>query len=180
MKHSYVYILLIFATIISGCNRNVYSEELKAEKQLIDNFIARQGIIVVDKEPTSIEEWGEKVYWKVPDYDNFYFHLVEPGDTASAELEAKETILLRFMRYTLDEYADTLSMWGTLESAKPITFQYMVASDMACTGWQVALKYMKYHNSQCKIICPSKLGFSEENSSVTPYGYDLKIKIKKY
>jgi hypothetical protein len=56
----------------------------------------------------------------------------------------------------------------------------MEQSNDACTGWQVALKYMKYTDSQCKIICPSKMGFSEENSAVTPYGYDLKIKIKRY
>ena len=56
----------------------------------------------------------------------------------------------------------------------------MVSSEQSCTGWQVALKYMKYTDSECKIICPSKLGFSNENSAVIPYGYDLKIKIKRY
>lgn len=180
MKHGYVYILLLLAGIASSCNKNVYSEQLKKEEKLIESFIARQGIQVVDTEPTSMEEWGDNVYWRVPDYDNFYFHLVEAGDTTAAELEAKETVLLRFKRYTLEQYADTLSMWNTLDSADPITFKYMVSSQESCTGWQVALKYMKYPYSQCKIICPSKLGFSEENSSVTPYGYDLKIKIKRY
>lgn len=166
-----------------SCKSNIYSEQLKAERALIENYIARQGIVVVDTLPAD-DKWGEKVYYRVPDYDNFYFHMVELGDTLSsaeeAEIESGETVLLRYKRYTLEEYPDTISNWGTMDSSKPIKLQYMVNSETSCTGWQVALKYMKYHEAQCKIICPSKMGFSDENSSVTPYGYDLKIKIKRY
>ena len=153
-----------------SCKSNIYSEQLKAERALIENYIARQGIVVVDTLPAD-DKWSEKVYYRVPDYDNFYFHMVELGDTLSsaeeAEIESGETVLLRYKRYTLNEYPD-------------IKLQYMVNSETSCTGWQVALKYMRYSDSQCKIICPSKMGFSDENSSVTPYGYDLKIKIKRY
>ena len=166
-----------------SCKSNIYSEQLKAERALIENYIARQGIVVVDTLPAD-DKWGEKVYYRVPDYDNFYFHMVELGDTLSsaeeAEIESGETVLLRYKRYTLEEYPDTIYNWTTMDSSEPIKLQYMVQSETSCTGWQVALKYMKYHDAQCKIICPSKLGFSEENSSVTPYGYDLKIKIKRY
>ena len=161
MKQTYVYILLLLASVVCSCNKNVYSELLKEEEKLIESFIARQGIQIVEEMPTTMAEWGEKVYWKVPDYDNFYFHLVDEGDTISAELEAKEREKTGIKNLR-------------------IKFQYMINSSESCTGWQVALKYMKHHNSQCKIICPSKLGFEEENSSVTPYGYDLKIKIKRY
>lgn len=179
MKHTYIYILLLLTGIVSSCNKNVYSEQLKAEEKLIESFIARQGIKVVDIMPTTMEEWSENVYWRVPDYDNFYFHLVEQGDTTSAEIEAHNTVAIRFIRYTLDEYADTLRMWNTDDSREPIIFDYMENSQESCTGWHVAIKYAKYYKSGCKIICPSKLGFSEENSTVTPYGYDLKIN-KKY
>lgn len=177
MKDIKTYLLLLLAVLFIGCNRNVYSEALKAEEKLIESFIQRQGIIVVDEEPT---EWEENVYWRVPDYDNFYFHLVERGDTSIAEIEAQDKVLLRFIRYTLDEYADTLRIWNTDDSKDPVEFQYLVSSDLSCTGWQVALKYMKYHEAQCKIICPSKLGFSEDNSTVTPYGYDIKFQIKPF
>jgi hypothetical protein len=184
MKHGRVYILLLLAGIASSCNKNVYSEQLKKEEKLIESFIARQGIQVVDTEPTSMEEWGDNVYWRVPDYDNFYFHMTTLGDTLpsakEAEIESGETVLLRFKRYTLEEYSDTIYNWTTMDSSDPIKFEYLVNSEKACTGWQVALKYMRYTDSQCKIICPSKMGFSDENSSVTPYGYDLKIKIKRY
>ena len=170
-------LLLSIVFILVGCNNNTYSDDLKEEQKLIENFIQRQGIQVVTEEPT---EWKENVYWKLPDYDNYYFHLVNPGDTASAELEAKDKVLLRYRQYTLEAYADTISNWTTLDNPNPVELQYMVSSSSSCTGWQIALKYMKYTDSQCKIICPSKLGFSEENSSVTPYAYDLKIIIKRY
>ena len=167
-------ILMLFAY---SCNNNIYSELLKAERKLIEAYIQNEGIIVVDTIPS---EWGEKVYYKDPQYDNFYFHLAQQGDTTQEELATGETVLLRFKRYTLDEYSDTLYNWSTMDSPEPIKMQYQVTSNNSCTGWHVALKYMKYTDSQCKIICPSKMGFSEENSSVTPYGYDLKIKIKRY
>ena len=170
-------LLLSIVFVLIGCNNNTYSDDLKEEQQLIENFIQRQGIQVVTEEPT---EWGDNVYWKLPDYDNYYFHLVQQGDTASAELEAKDKVLLRYRQYTLDAYADTISYWTTLDSPNPVELQYMVSSQASCTGWQLALQYMKYSGAECKIICPSKLGFTDQNSNVIPYGYDMKIQIKRF
>ena len=169
--------MMSFIILLIGCNNNTYSDDLKEEQKLIENFIARQGITVVTEEPT---EWGDNVYWKVPDYDNFYFHLVERGDTTFTELDAKDLVLLRYRQYTLEAYADTISCWTTQDTPYPVELQYLVQSEASCMGWQVALQYMKYSGAECKIICPSKLGFSEQNSLVIPYGYDMKIKIKRF
>ena len=178
MKQITIFALLMsIAFVLIGCNYNTYSDDHKEEQNLIENFIQRQGIQVVTEEPT---EWGDKVYWKLPDYDNYYFHLVQQGDTASAELEAKDKVLLRYRQYTLEAYADTVSFWTTLDSPNPVELQYMVSSNMSCMGWQIALQYMKYSGAECKIICPSKLGFTDQNSNVIPYGYDMKIKIKRF
>ena len=179
MKQIQLILMGIVLLIAYGCNSNIYSEQLKKERALIESYIKRTGIQVVDTLPAD-DAWTENLYYRVPGYDNFYFHMVVLGDTTQPELEAEEVVLLRFKRYTLDEYPDTLFNWGTMDSADPIRLQYLVNSETSCTGWQIALQYMKYHDSQCKIICPSKMGFSEENSTVTPYGYDLKIKIKRY
>ena len=43
----------------------------------------------------------------------------------------------------------------------------------------MAVKLMKYTDAQCEIIVPSKLGFTEDQTSVTPYVYILKIKVKQ-
>jgi hypothetical protein len=177
MKTKIVFILLVVA-LFTACKRNnVYSELLKAERNLIEEYMQRQGISVVTEEPT---EWKENVYWKLPDYDNYYFHLVNAGDTTSAALEAKDIVFLRYRQYTLNAYADTVSCWTTLDTPNPVELQYKVTSSASCAGWQIALQHMKHSGAECKIICPSKLGFSEQNSQVIPYGYDMKIKIKRF
>lgn len=180
MKRICIYILLLLGISLAGCNNNTYSNELKEEEKLIANFIARQGITVVTEKPTSMEEWGENVYWKIPDYDNYYFHLVEQGDTTKAELEAKDIVLLRYIQYTLDAYADTMRFWNSDDQPEPTRLQYLVSTEASCAGWQIALEHLQYSGAQCKIICPSKLGFDDQNSNVTPYGYDMKIQIKRF
>jgi hypothetical protein len=37
---------------------------------------------------------------------------------------------------------------------------------------------MKYSDSECEIIVPSKQGFEADEMSVTPYVYILKINVK--
>lgn len=177
MRKISIYILLLIGAILASCNNNTYSNALKEEQKLIENFIARQGIEVVTEKPT---EWGEKVYWKVPDYDNFYFHLVETGDTTKAALEAKDVVLLRYIQYTLEAYADTTRFWNSDDQPHPTELQYLVASENSCTGWQIALEHLKYSGAQCKIICPSRLGNTDDNSNVIPRGYDMKIQIKRF
>jgi hypothetical protein len=174
MKKIQLILVGIVLLVAFGCNSNIYSEQLKKERRLIESYIARHGLIIVDTLPAD-DQWEENIYYRVPEGDNCYFHMVELGDTTFPEIEEKDKVLLRFKRYTLDEYPDTLSNWGTMDSADPIKLEYMVNDpETSCTGWQVALKYMKYPYSQCKIIVPSKMGFREENSTVTPYGYELK------
>lgn len=177
MKKISIYILLFMGVALASCNNNTYSNALKEEQKLIENFIARQGIKVVTEKPT---EWGDKVYWKVPDKDNYYFHLVEVGDTTKPALEAKDKVNLRYIQYTLDAYADTTRFWNSDDQPKPTELQYMVYTESTCEGWQIALEYMQYTGAQCKIICPSKLGFTNQNSNVIPYGYDMKIQIKRF
>jgi len=160
-----------------ACNTNTYSSELQAEKDLIADYINRQGIQVIEQDsmPT---EWTEKLYWKVPYYDNLYFHLVERGDTTKAGIETNDYVNIRYREYTLTEYPDTISMWNTNDISYPTQLQYGVSSSSSCVAWQVAIGYMEYSGAQCKIICPSKLGFN--SSQVTPYGYDMKLQIKRY
>lgn len=177
MKKISIYIVLFMGVALASCNNNTYSNALKEEQKLIENFIARQGIKVVTEKPT---EWGDKVYWKVPDYDNYYFHLVEVGDTTKPALEAKDKVNLRYIQYTLDAYADTTRFWNSDDQPKPTELQYMVYTESTCEGWQIALEHMQYTGAQCKIICPSKLGFTNQNSNVIPYGYDMKIQIKRF
>ena len=136
--------------------------------------------------------WGEKEYYKVAGVDNFYFHLITRGDsvrydtisatridTIDQAIIANDLIVARYKRFGLTENADTLSYWTTLDQAYPYEFHYLNTSECECMAWHYSVKLMKYPESQCEIIVPSKLGFSAEQSTVTPYVYILKIKVKQ-
>ncbi len=167
-----VWLCLLGLGLLGSCTTNSYSDELNKEEKLIKSFISRNDIVVVEIEP---EEWGEKVYLRVPGYDNLYFHLVSRGDTTTEVITSGETVLLRYRRYTLDAYADTTSYWNTLDSPYPIEVQYLTSTTNSCTGWHIAIQYMKYAGAESKIICPDKLDLDDGSTKVIPYGYDLKI-----
>ena len=52
-------------------------------------------------------------------------------------------------------------------------------SSCEAQGWHMAVKLMKYSDSECEVIVPSKLGFDAEQMSVTPYVYIMRIKVKQ-
>lgn len=190
-KNILVYLLIGLVTVLTGCASNTYSRLRDQEDKLIANYISRNGLKIVTEEPAVDHVWGEKEYYKVKGYDNLYFHLIERGDSVSLDTVGSridttdltivrgDLIIARYKQFGLTENADTLSYWTTLEQAYPYEFHYYNTSECECVGWHVAVGLMKYPNSQCEIIVPSKLGFSNEQSTVTPYVYILKIKVKQ-
>ena len=180
--------ILFFAVLaFASCtNTTTYSRQLDAEKELIKDFISRNNINVLTAWPDSDYVWGEKDYIQVPDEDYFYYHLVDAGDVESDTISYTDEVIFRFRKYTLNVYADTISYWTTMDGAEPASFSisgYSTsewASVCACSGVAKALKFMNHKNAEAKIICPSKMGVSNDENSVTPYCYDLKIKgVKK-
>lgn len=186
-------IIFLVCAVVSGlmvcsCSQNSYSAQRKAEDRLIANFIERNHIHVLEEEPADDYVWAEEDYLLVPGYDNMYFHLRERGDSIDvdgtdtirlAPVSAQETVVVRYKKFALTENADTISTWNTLDLASPPEFKYMNTSSCEAMGWHLAVQYMKYTDSECQIICPSKLGFSADQNSVTPYCYILKIRIKR-
>ncbi len=180
MKKIVLYSILAFliSVLVVGCAKNSYAESLNKEKELVEEYIKRNKINILPEIPED-GNWGPNDYVEIDDY--LYFHLSAVGDTASHDsLEIGMNVNLRYRRYTLDVYADTVSYWTTMEAPTPISFRYGTSSSATCSGWLKALPYMKYSGSEAKIICPSKMGFSAEQSSVTPYGYDLKIQLQNF
>jgi len=123
--------------------------------------------------------------------DNLYFRLISRGDsvlvdtqsdgkkdTLDLSIVANDVIIARYKRWELTENADTLSYWTTLEQAYPYEFHYLNTTECEAVAWHLAVGLMEYPNSVCEIIVPSKLGFSAEQSTVTPYAYILKINVK--
>ena len=180
MKRILPILTALLLTVLTACDNSdsIYSNLLQKEKNLINAYVKRNGINILKETP---ETWGANDYLELDDY--LYYHPVQQGDTASEAVTSGDIVLIRYRKYTLNEEADTLSYWTTNDSAEPVEFTYgstVSNSSVMCSGWLMAIQKMKYSNAECKLICPSKMGMKADGTSVTPYGYDLKIVIKKY
>lgn len=173
-----IFILLTGVALIgAGCQGNTYSNLRNKEKKLIKNYISRNNLNILTEEPDEDYKWGEKDYYQVEGFDDLYFHLRHRGD--AGEVIANDLIVTRYKKFELTEGADTLSYWTTLDQAHPYEFQYGNMSSCEAQGWHMAVKLMKYSDSECEVIVPSKLGFDAEQMSVTPYVYIMRIKVKQ-
>lgn len=175
---TFITCLILLLIAFTSCNQNSYSAKRAEEDRLIEDFIKRQNIRIVYELPED-SLWQPNDYYKVPGYDDLYFHLIRTGDTTYS-VKTGDKVLARYMRYTLDAVADTASYMTTSEQAYPTEFKYQINDATVPEGWHVAVKYMKHSGAACKIICPSKQGFETDKSSVTPYGYDLHIQLPRF
>ena len=199
MKRVIICLLIGLPILFASCAGNTYSALRQEEDRLIANYLSRNNINVLKEEPAIDYVWGEKDYYQVPGYDNLYFHLISRGDsvrldsisptkvdTVDMSIVRNDVIITRYKKFGLTENPDTLSYWTTLDQAHPYEFFYGITSGTAsgntqiceAIGWHEAVRLMKYPNSQCQIIVPSKQGFDADQTSVTPYIYLLKIQVK--
>jgi hypothetical protein len=178
---SYLFFLIFIASILaSSCSSTkTYAQLLDDEKSLIDGFIKRNNIQVVSEYPKDsiwVNKNGKDVYWLLS--DGLYFHMVDYADLKSNDtILLKDVIVPRFKQYTLGTPSDTISNWSTIDYPYPSDFVYGDLTN-SCTAFQNAVYYMRRSGSEAKIIVPSKIGFNANMLTVTPYGYDLKIKIQ--
>lgn len=178
MKKTILYLAAAAAiiTCLGSCKRSAtsYATQLKAEKKLIEQYIKKNNITIIHEEP-AYDQWKPGEYLELADY--CYFCLTQMGDTTSDELGRYDQFNLRYRKYELTTDADTISFWNTNESAYPE--QYTLSTLYSKSeAMYYAVQKLKYTGAEGKLICPSKLG--EKASIVTPYGYDLKIQIRRF
>lgn len=179
MKKIFFVLLMGVTLLITGCASNAYSNQRRQEDKLIANYISRNKLVILKDLPPDNYEWGEKEYYRIPEVDDLYFRLIERGDTTGYEVVANDLIVPRYKKFALTENADTLSYWTTNDQAYPMTFHYGNTTECEAEGWHRAIRLMKYSGSICEIIVPSKQGFMDDQTSVTPYVYILKILIRQ-
>ena len=188
MKRNILFALIALTTICVGCNNNTYSSLRNKEDKLIANYISRNHLNILTTKPAIDYVWGEKDFYRVAGYDNLYFRLISRGDsiwvdtidndTTDLTILANDLVVVRYKQYELTENADTMSYWTTLDQAYPYEFHYANTTECEAVAWHLAVRLMKYPESQCELIVPSKQGFLADQNSVTPYGYIMKIKVK--
>ena len=194
MKKIFIVLAAGLVLLTTACNNNTYSNLRAQEDKLIANYICRNNITVLREEPSIDHVWAENEYYdvSVTNYGHFYFHLIERGpatrvdsisptkkDTVDMEIVVGDVIVARYKMFGLKENADTLSYWTTLDQAYPFEFHYGNMTECDAAAWHAAIRLMKYPESKCQMIVPSKTGFSTEQQTVTPYVYILKIKVKQ-
>lgn len=177
MNKTAAYISLIatlFMVMYSCTSTNTYAYQVEQEEKLIKSFIKRNQINVLPLSKLPADSaWGEKDYVEID--QNLYFHLSKPGTGAS--IKSGDVLASRYIRYSLGMPADTTDYTNTDQTPNAPEFTFGNTSE-ACEAWHVAVQYMKNSGAEAKIIVPSKLGFSADKVSVTPYGYDLRVRVK--
>ena len=180
MKRISYLIILAFVSslILSSCGDVTFAKELKLEQQLITDYIKRNDINVIKNiHPDSVKVWGENDY--VLTASGLYFHLSNPG-SGTEKLEINNTVVPRYIQYTLTEVPVSTSHWSILDDfGSTLNFVYGTSSDNSCPAFQEAVSYMKYNDSEANIIVHSKIGFEDNWKPATPMRYKLRIRIKK-
>ena len=181
---SYLFFLVLLASLLaSSCsNTKTYAQLLDDEQTLITSYIQRNNIQVVSTYPKD-SIWknknGQDIYYKSS--SGLYFHMINRGDlTSNDTLEVNNTVVPRYKQYTLNAVSDTTSNWNTIDYPFPSNFIYGDQTGTnSCKGFQEAVSYMKRIDSEANLIIPSQIGFTADLNSVTPMGYDIKIKFQK-
>ena len=155
--------------LLSACeNSSNYSQLLKAEEELIQDWLSRNEIVLLDEFPADTVFAANEMYYFE---DEIYFQLIEKG--VGDTLRAGDKLILRYKQSTLDIYPVEEDYWTTQDRPYPNEITYGSLTN-SCEGWQKAFELMKKSEAHARIIVPSKQG--RNDSEVIPYVYEMKIR----
>lgn len=160
---------MVLVGLVSCQSSTSYSKELEAEERLIDQWLERNGITLLDEFPKDSLFTEKQMYHFT---DGIYFQMFDKGEGDT--MVAGDVIILRYKSSTLDDNAIAEDYWTTQDRPYPNEITYGSTTN-SCKGWNAAFEIMKRSGAHARIIVPSKLGF--DDSQVIPYVYEMKIKI---
>ncbi len=171
-KQLIVWVLAVCLSVLglaSCASSTSYSKELEAEEKLIEQWLQRNNVTLLNEFPEdSLFSWNEMYHFK----DGIYFQMFDKGEGDT--MVAGDVIILRYRSSTLEENAIVEDYWTTQDRPYPNEITYGSTTN-SCKGWNAAFEIMKRSGSHARIIVPSKLGF--DDSQVIPYVYEMKIKV---
>jgi len=172
IKRLIIWTLVILSGVLSlvSCTSTTsYSKELEAEERLIDDWLDRNGITILEEFPKDSIFTEKQMYHYT---DGIYFQMFDKGEGDT--MVAGDVIILRYRSSTLDDNAIVEDYWTTQDRPYPNEITYGSTAN-SCKGWNNAFEIMKRSGAHARIIVPSKLGF--DDSQVIPYVYEMKIKV---
>ena len=168
MKIKFWGMMLLLMAMLACESETYYSQLLKAEEELIDSWLTRNEIVVLDEFPVDTVFGANEMYHFE---EGIYFQLIEKG--VGDTLRTGDKLVLRYRQSTLDEFPMVEDYWTTQDRPYPNEIIYGSLTN-SCEGWQKAFELMKKSEAHARIIVPSKLG--RDDSEVIPYVYELKIR----
>lgn len=168
MKIKFWGMMLLLMAMVACESETNYSQLLKAEEELIEDWLIRNEIVVLDEFPVDTVFGANEMYHFE---EGIYFQLIEKG--VGDTLRTGDKLVLRYRQSTLDEFPMVEDYWTTQDRPYPNEIIYGSLTN-SCEGWQKAFELMKKSEAHARIIVPSKLG--RDDSEVIPYVYELKIR----
>ena len=168
MKIKFWGMMLLLIAMVACENSTNYSQLLKAEEELIADWLVRNEITLLEEFPADTVFAANQMYHFE---DGIYFQLIEKG--VGDTLRAGDKLILRYKQSTLDVYPMVEDYWTTQDRPYPNEISYGSLTN-SCEGWQKAFELMQKSDAHARIIVPSKLG--RNNSEVIPYVYEMKIR----
>lgn len=168
MKIKFWGMMLLLIAMVACENNTNYSQLLKAEEELIADWLVRNEITLLEEFPADTVFATNQMYHFE---DGIYFQLIEKG--VGDTLRAGDKLILRYKQSTLDLYPMVEDYWTTQDRPYPNEIAYGSLTN-SCEGWQKAFELMQKSDAHARIIVPSKLG--RNNSEVIPYVYEMKIR----
>ncbi len=169
MKKKILFILSSVLILSFGaCNKTkTYAELLKEEEKAIDQFINKNGLVILSEYPKD-STFKDNEYFLTP--EGLYMNVMDKG---TKKPQNGNEICFR-IRYYSSFKEDTTkylgNMWGTGDA-----YTYIYGNYYSTISWgqglTIPLSYVG-EDSKVKLIVPSKLGTSTDANSVSPVYYD--------
>ena len=173
----FVLTLTIAASLaFSGCNKTkTYAEKLKAEKRAIERFMDRNNYYLLKTFPADSVFTDSLAFYRTS--EGLYIHVIDKrfkpyGEFQDNAIENGSTVAVRYCgksNFMLDPDSVRFSNWDKIE---PELFIHgRIDNTDTPQGWEIALDYVD-NFGLVRMIIPSIIGTSSNNSLVNPVFYD--------
>lgn len=174
--------LMAIAAIFSSCSdTKSYAEKLLDENKAINLYLSDHQVILDIPEDTVFITGPDAPFYRLDEDGNFFMQVLNPGDRKNNRVEDNQLIYFRFTRWNLTylyAYGELLPEGNSTDmdyQATSFRFgnQTLPSSTRYGAGVQMPLHYLGI-DCEVNIIIKSAYGFTAEQSSVSPYLYNIR------